>query len=240
MQFKSTLLLGFIAGVITTQTYAIPSSYGAASHDTKKWQELSDPVIASENGVTWSSDNGLTWGREELFVGQTVQFRFNMHKRNVGTHYADLLKAWVDWGQDGAFDATDQVAYGEHIIAPQKGVVNTAVESGLGTNRTPDTSDITFFSNQFQLTAAHVGETWIRARVTCSHSIVNALGDNWDDQWNGYYKSNYENLFNPTGHYYQGETEQWKLTVSQVSEPATLALLGFSLAGIALIRRRTR
>lgn len=240
MKFKSTLLLGFLAGIISTNAFAIPASYGEATHDTKKWQELADPVMGSNYGITWSSDNGLTWGRDELFVGQTVQFRFNMHKRNVGTHYADLLKAWVDWGQDGVFDAADQVAYGEHIISTKKGVVNPAVESGLGTNRAPDTPNVTFFSNQFLLTAAHVGETWIRARVTCSHSIVHALGDAWDAQWNNYYKSNYEDVYNPTGHYYQGETEQWKLTVSSVSEPATFALLSLGFAGIVLNRRLKR
>lgn len=224
---SSTFLLGV---VLSAPVSAIPASYGSATHDTTKWQELADPIAGDQYGITWSADNGLTWGRDELFVGQTVKFRFNMHKKNVGTHYADLLKAWVDWGQDGAFDSADQVAYGEHNLSD--------TEPALGTNQTPSVPNVTFFSNEFLLTAAHEGETWIRARVTCSHSIVNALGDNWNDQWNTYYTSNYENLYNPTGHYYQGETEEWKLTVSSVSEPTTLALLMLGLSGLVVTRRR--
>ncbi len=241
-----TLLKKFICtaalATLSLSAHAIPASYGTATHSTPNWQTLEDPLNGDDFGVSWSVDGGTTWGREDLFVGQSVQFRFNMHKRNVGTHYADLLGAWFDWGQDGVFDHdADQIVYHEHVLATSKGVVNTEHEQALGSYRTPDTPNIEVFSASFDLTADHVGENWLRAQVTCTHSVTkkDGISNHWDAQWDSYYIRNYQNLFQPTGHYYQGETEEWMITVSHVSEPGSIALLGLGLLGLAAARRRT-
>ncbi|MEJ2755311.1 MAG: PEP-CTERM sorting domain-containing protein [Gammaproteobacteria bacterium] len=235
---KYTLgLLGFVVGssLWATSSQAIPVSYGQSSHTTDYWQELANDPAGDEYGVTWSVDGGSTWGREELYVGQTVQFKFNVHKDHVGTHYADLTKAWVDWDQDGTFDASDKIFYAEHLIS-----ANPQPTWGYGTNAIPTIPDLEYFSSTFNLTDDFVGDLWLRALVTCSESVVTNNGGGWWDQWSPYYKNNYDNLLKPTGHYHQGETEEWKLVVHSVPESSALILFGLGIAGLTVARRRSK
>lgn len=221
----------FVTAGWATNSQAIPVSYGQVTHDTTAWQELANAPAGDQYGVSWSVDGGLNWGREDLYVGQTVQFKFNMHKENVGTHYADLIKAWVDWGQDGTFNSNDKVFYAEHLLSS---------EPVLGSWQKPSMPDLEYFSPEYHLTQAEAGELWLRALVTCTHSVVANYGGDWNSQWSPQFTQNYDELLVPVGHYYQGETEEWKLVVHSVPEPSAIFLLGAGFAGLSATRRRSK
>ncbi len=228
-----SLLFTLLLISIGSFCYAIPASYGTASHSTTKWQELATydagNNLVDQFGISWSVDGGSTWGREDLTVGQTVKFQFNMHKKNVGTHYADHLKGWLDWDQNGTFEADEAIVYGKQDLPAL-----------LGTNRAPapGEANFQFFSNDFTISESHIGDLWLRGRVVCSESLNKSLGGNWNNQWDKS-DSYYENGFKPTGHLHQGEVEEWKITVSAVPDTgSTLALLSVALIGLGFVKRR--
>lgn len=231
-------LLGVFVALCFTNAQAAPSSYGLATHSDARWQELATynefNNAISEYGVFWSTDNGTTWGHEDLYVGDVVQFKFNVHKDETGTHYADILKAWVDWGQNGKFDeSTDVVAYGERIVRTYENSTSIV-----------NPKNFTYYSDKIEILDSYIGETWLRARVTCSESIMASISPDpkWSKQWLDYYKNNYDVFFAATGNYYQGEVEEWLITVnpSAVPEPATMILLGFGLMGLSRLGRNKK
>ena len=100
----------------TTGSYA---DFGTASHEIQTWQRLASngkdingnllPNSPNFNwvdtGVSWSIRNDVSsswsdWGNTatDLIVGQQIKFKFNMYKQEDGTHYADFLKVWANWG----------------------------------------------------------------------------------------------------------------------------------------------
>ncbi len=210
-----------------TCSYAIPASYGVTTHNTTDWQDISD--------VSWKVDGGA-WGQNSSITGgSTIQFQTTIHKSNLGTHYYDLTKMWVDWGQDGQFDnPADEVLFG---------MANLQSDANWGTNGgsrvKPHTEYYTFTSSSFDISTLS-GEFWLRSRVTCNTSMPGVSHSNqgdltFDSVW-------YNEHYFATGYLGQGETEDYMFSTTPAPEPATIALLGLGMVGLAgaEVRRRRK
>jgi len=146
----------------TPYEYSDADGYGTAKHKTGRWQRLGtaynkeySPQVndTSDDGVFWSVDGGSTWGHDDLSIGNSVTFRFDMTRSLDGIHQYDQLKAWVDWNGDKDWnDAGEQVIAEQWFKADDAGITSKSFEA---TYIVPD--------------YASIGETWLRARVHCDH-----------------------------------------------------------------------
>jgi hypothetical protein len=240
-------MLGLMVFLFTAHTsratqfdYGDAVGYGEARNQTREWQWLGESwtsengtkdVDDSDDGVYWSTDGGNTWGHDVIYAGQEVTFRFDVHRAAYGRHDYDQLRVWIDWNQDNVFEHDPKKdAFGEdEELLGLKWMKDTEEDGDtqMADDRywayvaehgeDPDPDAVLF--KQFYATTIVpedvVGTTWLRARVTC-----------WDTP--------YEET-NPYVELYQGETEDWELTVVQpeaVPEPGTVLLLGVGLVGL--------
>ncbi|ARN74281.1 PEP-CTERM sorting domain-containing protein [Oceanicoccus sagamiensis] len=239
-QKSSSILLALLMGFSISCAYAGPTydfgdapiPYGEAWHYTAEWQRLGTEyskekeAVAEDDddGVSWSTDGGLTFGNGNLVQGQTVTFKFDFTRGTYGRHDYDELKAWVDWNGDYEWSTSE-------IIAQELWYKDTVEWGDTQINRDDYLNGVESDPNAVlyrEILATIVvpedsmGELWLRARVVCDESI---------------YKNNVDGILNPTGFFHQGEAEDYKLTVTSVPEPSSLALLIMGLA-ISFIQRK--
>ncbi|MCP3875029.1 MAG: PEP-CTERM sorting domain-containing protein, partial [Desulfobacteraceae bacterium] len=174
----------------------------------------------------------------QFTVGQEAIFKFTMNKKRWGTHYADHIKSWIDWGGDGFGDA-EVILSGYKVLAERNN------------NKLAATPVASYdFLSYVTFSEEHIGNSWLRARVACSSSLGYGRytsNNNWDQDWN-YGGKNWnpgitdelENAFTATGHLRQGEVEDYKINVAPVPEPSTMALFGLGLISLAGVARRKK
>jgi len=210
----------------TNYDYGDATGYGTARHQDASWQRLGTAwdsessakvVDTSDDGVFWSVDNGATWGHAKISAGQTVKFRFDMYKEMWGRHNFDAIKVWIDLNGDKDFaDAGENIFTNQWNFKTETGGY-TPYAYGDGLARISKS----FYTDVVMPTSTNLSDYWLRAQVVCNADI----------------SSNLNNL-TATGSWYQGEVEDWKLTVAPVPEPGTMMLLGIGLGGLAIFGKR--
>ena len=252
--------------------FAVSQGKGLFStHQTTQWQELGSYQgwgVSDMNhyGASWktSMDNGLTWsnyGREDLTVGQQVQFQFDMGSMSTGRgHKANIFKSWLDWGVNlGTFDENGVNVGGDYhfdnsnVLVSGSNMVREAQYIGHDPITNEDinlhedyTKNISFWSDIIELDSSHIGTAYLRSRVVCTESLHKKMPAHSHDGENSQWVHStdfYERGLDPYFNLGQGEIEDWTFNVSaatSVPEPSAFALLGLGLAGLVFARKHKK
>lgn len=240
---RKLLAVGLL--ILTGYAWATPS---VPPDGNMTWQDIPD-----NGGIQWSINGGAftNVGSTDLHVGQSVQFKITMHKYEDGNHYADLIKAWIDWNGDSSYNNT--VGSSEILLAGAHQV--TAPNTPWHPDNVVNQS-FAFLSSTMTVNAGMLGDHYLLARVLCSDTLLgtseaaNGAADLTPHHYDGYWQqwdysiADMEKWFSPTMNYAanggQGDSDQIKFSVkgNNVPEPGTLALFAAAMVGVGLGRKR--
>ncbi len=201
-----------------------------------RWQMLGNSWGVAD-GVSWTvldaSNNPGTYGHDVINVGDTVRFKFVMHKTLWGTHRFDAIRAWIDWDGNG-FDITaDEIIRDTYEFNPNYAYSDDPyawfwdgskpVSLYYANEDKEFTTDVTF---------TEAGYFDLIARVICSRDLGAEDYPGAPTDWNRL--TPWPNL--GLGDWGQGEFE--KYTVRVVPIPPALLLFGSGLMFTGFFRRR--
>lgn len=222
--FKIGLALVATIGMVQADLISTTSSQFYNVGDIKyntDWQDIKS-VTCVWNDV----DNDRV-----LEVGEQVTFKVTMEKKYWGTHNYDALKTWIDNAPTISAPYLDTKTF---IWDYNSGISDYS--NGKKYSYKPWKKGTKSFGVSYTFTEA--GQYDFGASVMCSSDLSGlAASGTWDNpnqaDWDAW---------SPLINRYQGETEFWRLNVSQnVPEPSSFSLifLGLaSLAGSLFIRRK--
>ncbi len=259
----SVFLLSLLCATYAGATPASPSfefgdavGYGQAKHNNQTWQYLGTGWSKEgsqknpdtyDDGVSWSVNGGSwnQWGDNVLNLkqGDTVKFKFAVTRANYGRHPYDDLGVWLDLNGDGDWSDSENIFFNRMDKTTSWGSGSSQIPDGQQDNKKYETKD--FFSGDITIGTSFSGDTWLRARVSCSESINGVQGSfETDGTFNGNYQNGVAVAWNvgsniqATGHLRQGETEDYKMHVAPVPVPGAIWLLGSGLLGLMGVRRK--
>jgi len=211
------LLFLFQTNAFATMISDDSNGYPVASHSTATWQRLGESEYAND-GVFWSVDGGA-YGNEDVSVGDLVTFKFDFWHQGWGIHDYDQLKVWYDTDSTDDFTGSTVLLSEKHVKIAN--TVWTYNPENVEKENAEKNAYYSLTEEVLLITSDMVGLLFLRARVHCNHTP-------WDNMV-------------PAGLLWQGEVEDYFITVNTVPEPTTILLSGLGLLGMgAYIRRRKK
>jgi hypothetical protein len=250
-------------GYDATFDYGDASGYGAACHDTNRWQQLgntdgnplegdsgagSDAANAnigwsgeqSQNAID-SGDNGVSWRVQNSDGSWPVEFSNGALSPEATVEFKFVVVRSDEGNHQfdqlkawTDWNGNNQFDESEFIIN-EKWFKNANINDVVDANTTNNNSDLGTTNNSDTM------------RVYTSEVVVPIdaiIGDTWmrarvicENSLSATHLAN--GTFLPTGYYHQGEVEDHKMTiVAQVPEPGTLLIFGSAIMGLVLSRKK--